>query len=146
LTPAPRRQDHTTSPSARVTLVIRNFRVHRIPPHVRDDREPPLVRVRRGGLVEMICPTGIADYFASEDWTGQITLEFLGKLVFFGAGLLRRKARGFATARRICLVGEISCHLSRFAAGHALLGHQDRGALFVVRSVAEPSAVQGANL
>jgi hypothetical protein len=45
----------------------------------RDDREPPLVRVRRGELVEMICPTGKADYFYSEDWTGQITLESFGK-------------------------------------------------------------------
>src|SRR5882672_9112358 len=38
------RQDHTTSPSARVTLVSRNFRVHRIPPRVRDDsRSAPLI-------------------------------------------------------------------------------------------------------
>ena len=38
------RQDHTTSPSARVTLVSRNCRVHRIPPHVRDDsRSAPLI-------------------------------------------------------------------------------------------------------
>jgi len=38
------RQDHTSSPSARVTLVSRNFRVHRIPPHVRDDsRSAPLI-------------------------------------------------------------------------------------------------------
>ena len=49
LTPASGRQDHTTSPSAsapfaRVTsqLHIASCRVHRIPPHVRDDRDPPL--------------------------------------------------------------------------------------------------------
>jgi hypothetical protein len=43
LTPAPRRQDHTTSPYASRALVLHAFRVHRIPPHVRDDREPPLI-------------------------------------------------------------------------------------------------------
>ena len=43
LTPAPRRQDHTTSPYASRALVLRTVRVHRIPPHVRDDREPPLI-------------------------------------------------------------------------------------------------------
>ena len=42
LTPASGRQDHTSSPSATAALVIRRRRVHRIPPHVRDDREPPL--------------------------------------------------------------------------------------------------------
>jgi hypothetical protein len=42
LTPASRRQDHTTSPSASGALVRSAIRVHRIPPHVRDDRETPL--------------------------------------------------------------------------------------------------------
>src|SRR6266404_6801561 len=42
LTPASGCQAHTASPSAQVTLVSRNSRVHRIPPHVRDDRDPPL--------------------------------------------------------------------------------------------------------
>ena len=41
LTPAPGRQDHTTSPYAHATYVSRSHRVHRIPPHVRDDRERP---------------------------------------------------------------------------------------------------------
>jgi hypothetical protein len=58
LTPASGRQDHTASPSARVTLVSRNFRVHRIPPRVRDDREPPLSSGETGGAIVMICPTG----------------------------------------------------------------------------------------
>ena len=47
LTPAPRRQDHTTSPSASGTLVSGTIRVHRIPPRVRDDREPPLCETGR---------------------------------------------------------------------------------------------------
>src|ERR1700750_2786760 len=47
LTPASGRQDHTTSPSARISLVSRNPRVHRIPvPYVRDDRDTPLLRAR----------------------------------------------------------------------------------------------------
>ncbi|MGY4223448.1 hypothetical protein ACVMIH_000809 [Bradyrhizobium sp. USDA 4503] len=37
------RQDHTTSPSASCALVSRALGVHRIPHHVRDDRDPPLV-------------------------------------------------------------------------------------------------------
>src|ERR1700716_900458 len=44
-------------------------------------RDPPLSSGETGGFVEMICPTGIADYFASEDWTGQITLESFGKFL-----------------------------------------------------------------
>jgi len=47
LTPASRRQDHTTSPYASRAFVLRAFRVHRISPHVRDDRDPPLIWVRR---------------------------------------------------------------------------------------------------
>ena len=36
-------QDHTTSPFAFVRFVIGTIGIHRIPPHVRDDRETPLV-------------------------------------------------------------------------------------------------------
>src|ERR1700730_6375011 len=42
LTPASGRQDHTSSPSASSALRQERIRVHRIPPRVRDDREPPL--------------------------------------------------------------------------------------------------------
>src|SRR6202165_387879 len=41
LTPASRRQNHTTSPSASASFVRNAARVHRIPPRVRDDRERP---------------------------------------------------------------------------------------------------------
>jgi hypothetical protein len=47
LTPAPRRQDHTTSPYASRALVLHTFRVHRISPHVRDDGQRPSSAVRR---------------------------------------------------------------------------------------------------
>jgi hypothetical protein len=50
LMPAPRHQDHTTSPYARATHVSRSSRVHRIPPRVRDVRERPSHRVRRAEI------------------------------------------------------------------------------------------------
>jgi hypothetical protein len=58
LTPASRCRDHTASPSATTALVIRRHRVHRIPPRVRDDREPPLSSGETGGAKSLICPTG----------------------------------------------------------------------------------------
>ena len=63
LTPAPRRQDHTTSPYASATLVRRDISVHRISPHVRDDREAPFIRRETRGDKSLICPTARAEYF-----------------------------------------------------------------------------------
>src|ERR1700741_1009512 len=37
------RQDHTTSPSAKSPLVSQHLRVHRIPHHVCDARDTPLI-------------------------------------------------------------------------------------------------------
>jgi hypothetical protein len=49
LTPASGRQDHTTSPSARVrSRLWRTSRPSHPAPNVRDDRETPLMRVRDG--------------------------------------------------------------------------------------------------
>ena len=70
LTPAPRRQDHTTSPYASCALVFCAIRVHRIPPRVRDDREPPLVTGETRGIKSVICPTVRAEYFCAKGWTG----------------------------------------------------------------------------
>jgi hypothetical protein len=50
LTPASRRQDHPTSPSAKVLFVSSTVIVHRISSRVRDDREPPLLGTRRREL------------------------------------------------------------------------------------------------
>jgi hypothetical protein len=50
LMPAPRHQDHTTSPYASGAHVARAISVHRIPPRVRDVRERPSHRVRRPEL------------------------------------------------------------------------------------------------
>jgi hypothetical protein len=42
LTPAPRRQDHTSLPYAFAPFVIGTTSVHRSPSHVRDDHDTPL--------------------------------------------------------------------------------------------------------
>jgi hypothetical protein len=62
LTPAPRRPNHTTSPYAQGAYVSRASRVHRIPPHVRDDRERPSMG-ETGGDMRLICATCEAEYF-----------------------------------------------------------------------------------
>ena len=77
LTPAPRRQDHTTSPYASCALVSCTIRVHRIPPRVRDDREPPLVTGETRGVKSLICPTARAEYFCTASWTARIALNGL---------------------------------------------------------------------
>jgi hypothetical protein len=69
LTPASGCQDHTTSPYATRAFVLRAHRVHRIPPHVRDDREPPLLSGETGGFKSLICPTAKAEYFYLRGWT-----------------------------------------------------------------------------
>jgi hypothetical protein len=70
LTPASGRQDHTVSPSALATLVSRSFRVHRIPPRVRDDRDPPLSSGETRVVKSLICRLREAEYFWREGWTG----------------------------------------------------------------------------
>jgi hypothetical protein len=52
LTPAPRRQNHTTSPSASRAIRQRRIRVHRVLSRVRDDLEPPLCGTGRLGLLK----------------------------------------------------------------------------------------------
>jgi hypothetical protein len=53
LTPAPRRQNHTTSPYASGAYVYRAIRVHRISPHVRDDGQRPSMG-ETGGVMPVI--------------------------------------------------------------------------------------------
>jgi hypothetical protein len=52
LAPAPRRQNHTTSPYASGASVHRAFGVHRISPRVRDDGQRPSSAVRRAALCD----------------------------------------------------------------------------------------------
>jgi hypothetical protein len=75
LTPASRRQDHTTSPSASPAPLVKSAtRVHRIPSRVRDDRDTPLHGDGTARVTEVICVRMEAEYFFGQDWTGQITL------------------------------------------------------------------------
>ena len=77
LAPASGRQDHTTSPSALLSLALhakstqRHHRVHRIPcPTFRDDGDTSLlIGPERGEVVKVICPTAQAEYFSREGWT-----------------------------------------------------------------------------
>ncbi len=62
LMPAPRHQDHTTSPYAPGASVSHASRVHRIPPHVRDDRERPSMG-GTGGVMRVIWGRTKAEYF-----------------------------------------------------------------------------------
>ena len=57
LTPASGRRDHTISPYASRAVRRQHIRVHRIPPRVRDDREPPLLSGETGEVIALICPT-----------------------------------------------------------------------------------------
>ena len=71
--PASRHQDHTTSPSASARFVKHAISVHRIPTRVDDVGQRPSVG-QDTRLVELICPTGKAEYFCAQDWTGRIAL------------------------------------------------------------------------
>ena len=65
LTPAPRRQDHTTSPYASCALVFCAIRVHRISPRVRDDGQRPSSAVRRADSITDL-PDGASGIFSRE--------------------------------------------------------------------------------
>jgi hypothetical protein len=69
LTPASGRQDHTISPYASATLVSRSICVHRIPPRVRDDRDPPLSSGETREAKPLICPTRQRECFLRADLT-----------------------------------------------------------------------------
>jgi hypothetical protein len=63
LTPAPRRQNHTTSPYASATLVSHGIRVHRILPRVSDDGQRPSSRGETKGVLPLIWGKTEAEYF-----------------------------------------------------------------------------------
>ena len=69
LTPASGRQDHTTSPSASSAFVFGAIRVHRIPPRVRDDREPPLQWDETAIDMQVICLGRERKNFCKGGWT-----------------------------------------------------------------------------
>src|SRR5260370_37710631 len=68
-------------------------------PHVRDDRETPLVRNGMAGVLKVIWGKREANYFCKRGWTTQITLIRLNKLAFsrtapgYGYGSNRPRCR-----------------------------------------------------
>jgi hypothetical protein len=79
LTPASRRQDHTTSPSARSAHRQARARVHRIPPRVRDDRDTPLEWDETAALMELIWGNRKGIYFCNWGWTPKWRNSLSGK-------------------------------------------------------------------
>jgi len=73
LTPASRRQDHTTWPSASRALVSSAIHVHRNPRRVRDDREAPLLWRGMRIDIQLICSFGKTEYFCARGWTTRST-------------------------------------------------------------------------
>jgi hypothetical protein len=69
LTSASRRQDHTTSPSARSASVLCAARVHRTLTNVRDDRETPLASEQGDAALLPFLPVRKAENFPKEGWT-----------------------------------------------------------------------------
>ncbi len=57
------RQNHATSPSASATLVSRSSRVHRIPPHVRDDSRSAPRSGETGRASSADLPDGLSEMF-----------------------------------------------------------------------------------
>src|SRR5882672_5886589 len=102
LTPASGRQDHTILPYAAASFVCspfdrsQAFRQPALQPRCAPDAaastasHPASVTIAirpSGGVgwrefVEMICPTGEAEYFCKGDWTGRITLIRFNKFGF----------------------------------------------------------------
>jgi hypothetical protein len=60
----------------------RRIRVHRIPPHVCDDRETPLCWGGTAKDMRLIWVSDEAKYFLTWDWTTQITLIRFNKFRF----------------------------------------------------------------
>jgi hypothetical protein len=71
---------HGPKPALRPPPRARRRRVHRIPPHVRDDGQRPSCRDGMAGLVGVIWVCGEEVYIFGWDWTGGITLIYLNKL------------------------------------------------------------------
>jgi hypothetical protein len=101
LTPASRRQDHTTSPSASSAVVLhaanrsrrairpalashaQHCRVHRISSRVRDDRDTPLVWDETAAVIEVIWVGAEQENFLLWDSTAPITPNLARRAVDF---------------------------------------------------------------
>ena len=90
LTPASRRQNHTPSPSASAPFVIGTSSVHRIPPRVRDDREPPLRWDETATFMEVIWVKTETEYFFLWDSTAATTPNLARRASVFARDATRR--------------------------------------------------------
>jgi hypothetical protein len=70
LMPAPRHQDHTTSPYTQGAYVYRASHVHRISPRVSDDGQRPSSAVMTSAFMPLIWGRTKAEYFRAKSSTG----------------------------------------------------------------------------
>jgi hypothetical protein len=99
LTPASGRQDHTTSPSASLSLVLRHYRVHRIPYPTFVTTRTPLSRGQDRTALFLFLPNREAEYFCKGDWTTQISLNRLDKSPFTRTRFPQPRAHQSAASR-----------------------------------------------
>jgi len=78
LTPAPRRQNHTTSPYASAILVRHGLGVHRILPRVSDDGQRPSSRGETAVFMPLIWEKTEAEYFRFSEILGLTPLLEIG--------------------------------------------------------------------
>jgi hypothetical protein len=101
LTPASGRQDHTASPSASAPFVIGAISVHRIPPRVRDDREPPPLWDETVKHMQVIWVKSEPEYFCKRGWTGKPLICPSGaKRTNMDRSAVLDRTRGFHEPRR----------------------------------------------
>src|SRR4051794_41561482 len=82
LTPASRRQDHTTSPSASARFVKHATASIASRAYVRDDRDTPLMWDGMARLIVLIWVRPETECFCKQDWTAQIRLIRFNKSGF----------------------------------------------------------------
>jgi hypothetical protein len=110
LTPASRRQDHTSSPSALASPVKRAATSTAPRPASVTSAKRPSEWDGMAMDIDLIWGGGEANYFLGEDWTGQITLKAFRKSVFarraFSAKLLCREADRIAFFGAVGQIGK----------------------------------------
>ena len=82
-------QDHATSPSAFVALVLRHCRVHRIPPNVRDDGQRPSCKGGTARRTASDLPVGLSEIFFAKGLDTGISVDPPWKNGFFAQCLFR---------------------------------------------------------
>jgi len=88
-----------------VPFVKSTISVHRIPPRVRDDREPPLEWDETAGFIILIWVNREQEYFCERGWTTEI----------------KRATRFACRANREVAIGLIKMHLKRRRVNEAVI-------------------------